>query len=509
MRPRSVLRRFRLPVAVLTAGVTLAACSSSGTGSSASSTSTPAAPSATSSPAGGSATSSVPAAGSSVTTGAPGSAGPPADGQASAVVPWAASGQAPDSTVTVCQFAGPEFDAIQKFGTEFTAMTGGKIKIKMVSIPINQNLPVTINQIRTSSTCDLVDAGAQQAADLNPYLMPLSTFMNDSTLFNAKAYNLDDFPKAVQTVSSDAKNGLMSLTYGSDVQMLYYRKDLMAQWGITVPAPPAAWTWEQFEAALQTVQGKIKAANLSMSPIAISGTQDAGSSMFATTAMWAYGGSPFNGNDPNFTDPKAVEGLTHWNGLLNTLKVANPGSPTYAYNELLTSLQQGKTAMAVEWNAAASTLADPKLSPQSAGKLGYALLPYQQGLPATTPRIFPTTHSLGLSAKSQSQKAAFEFAAWYTSPQIAKAMVSAGMGSSGRFSVLTDPAIVAKQPVLATVGASVQLYHALPAVPSFGDLLLNVMAPQVNAMFTGQKSAQQAAADMQTGALNLAQKSGK
>lgn len=501
MRTYSLIHRFRFPIAVLTAGVTLAACSgSSGTGAS---------PGSTSGSSGAGAMSSAPmsgSAGAGAMSSAPtlGSAG-----SASAVVPMAASGHAADATVTVCQFAGPEYDAIQHFGTQFTTMTGGKIKIKMVSITINQNLPVTINQIRTSSTCDLVDAGAQQAADLNPYLVPLSTFMNDSTLFNAKAYNLDDFPKAVQTVSSDAKNGLMSLTYGSDVQMLYYRKDLMAKWGITVPQPPAAWTWEQLEAALQTVQTKIKAANMQMSPIAISGTQDAASAMFATTAMWSLGGSPFNGNDPNFTDPKAIEGLSHWNGLLNTLKVANPGSPTYAYNELLTSLQQGKTAMAVEWNAAASTLADPKKSPISAGKLGYALLPYAQGLPATTARIFPTTHSLGISAKSQNQKAAFEFAAWYTSPEIAKAMVSSGMGSSGRFSVLTDPAIVAKQPVLAAVGASVQLYHALPAVTSFGDLLLNVMAPQVNAMFTGQKTAAQAAADMQSGAQNLVQKAGK
>ena len=496
----SLLHRFRLPIAVLTAGVTLAACSgSSGTGAS---------PGSSSASTGAGAMSSAPMS-TSFGASAGASTGAGGGGSAGAVVPMAASGQAPDATVTVCQFAGPEYDAIQHFGTQFTAMTGGKIKIKMVSIPINQNLPVTINQIRTSSTCDLVDAGAQQAADLNPYLVPLSTFMNDSTLFNATAYHLDDFPKAVQTVSSDAKSGLMSLTYGSDVQMLYYRKDLMAQWGITVPSPPAAWTWEQFEAALQTVQTKIKAANMQMSPIAISGTQDAGSAMFATTAMWGYGGSPFNGNDPNFTDSKAVAGLSHWDGLLNTLKVANPGSPTYAYNELLTALQQGKTAMAVEWNAAASTLADPKLSPISAGKLGYALLPYAQGLPATTARIFPTTHSLGISAKSQNQKAAFEFAAWYTSPEIAKAMVSSGMGSSGRFSVLTDPTIVAKQPVLAAVGASVQLYHALPAVTSFGDLLLNVMAPQINAMFTGQKSATQAAADMQSGAQNLIQKAGK
>ncbi len=473
MRPHLTRREFGLASAAVAAGALLEAC------------------------------------GSKETPSASETVGPITGDAASSVVPWAASGKAPSTTITVYYFSGPEFDSIQELAPEFTDLTKGKIKVKMVSIPINQNLAATINQIKSNSSADLVDAGSQQAADVNPYLLPLKSMMADPGLFNADVYKMDDFPRAVQTVASDPDKGLMSLTIGSDVQMLYYRKDLLAKWGITVPAPPAAWTWQQLEAALVTVKAKIAAEKLSMSPIAVSGSQDAGGSMFALTSMWGWGGDPFKDGKPNFTDPKAVEGLSHWSGLLNTLKVASPGSPTYAYNELLAALQQGKTAMAVEWNAAASTLADRKLSPVSAGKLGYALLPYSEGLPATTPRVFPTTHTLGVSAKSKNPREAFEFAAWYTSQATARKMVAAGHGSSGRISVLTDPAIVAKMPSLDTVGESVKLYHPIPNIPSFGDLLQNVMAPPVNAMFTGQDTPEQTAKALDTGMQRLISKASK
>ena len=473
MRPNPTRRAFGLGSAAVAAGALLSACGKSG-GSSAGAT-----------------------------------VGPITGAAASSVVPWAASGKAPATTVTVYYFSGPEFDSIQELAPEFTDLTQGKIKIKMVSIPINQNLAATINQIKSNSSADLVDAGSQQAADVNPYLVPLKSMMADPGLFNPSVYNLDDFPQAVQTVSSDPTKGLMSLTIGSDVQMLYYRKDLLSKWGITVPAPPAAWTWQEFEAALEKVKGRVAAEKLSMSPIAVSGSQDAGGSMFALTAMWSWGGDPFKDSKPNFTDPKAVTGLSHWGGLLNTLHVASPGSPTYAYNELLAALQQGKTVMAVEWNAAASTLADPTMSPISAGKLGYALLPYAQGLPASTPRVFPTTHTLGVSAKSKNPREAFEFAAWYTSQATARKMVAAGHGSSGRISVLTDPAIVAKLPSLETVGESVKLYHTIPNIPAFGDLLQNVMAPPVNAMFTGQDTPAQTAKALNTGMQALINKASK
>src|SRR5450759_3542240 len=121
--------------------------------------------------------------------------GPITGTAASSVVPWAASGQAADTTVTVCFFSGPEFDTIQKHAPDFTALSGGKIKIQMVSIPIDQALPVTINQLSTSSSCDLVDGASEHATDLNPYLLPIDSMVADQTLLNPSVYNMSDFPK--------------------------------------------------------------------------------------------------------------------------------------------------------------------------------------------------------------------------------------------------------------------------------------------------------------------------
>lgn len=426
---------------------------------------------------------------------------------ASSVVPWAASGKAPQTTVTVCFFSGPEYDTIAKHAPDFTALSGGKIKVNMVSIPINQALPVTINQLRTSSKCDLVDGASEHGTDLNPYILPLDSMISDPGLLNKAVYKLDDFPAAVQTVSSD-KDGLVSLPFSADCQMIFYRKDLFDRWGINVPQAPAAWTWQQFEAALQTIQSKIKSENLKMSPVAITGSRDASAAMFSLTSMWSFGGDPFKSDAPNFTDAKAVEGFSHWSGLLTNLKVASPGSPTYAYNELLTSLQQGKVPMIFEWNAAATDLNDPAKSPLTAGKLGYALLPYDASLPATTARVFPTTHSLAINAKSKNPRESFEFAAWYTSPEVAR-QIAAERSSGARTSVLTDPQLLTSKPSLANVAASDALYHALPDLPSFGDLLTNVIAPAVNAAFSGQTSAEQANQQMQKGAESLLQKAGK
>lgn len=427
-------------------------------------------------------------------------------GDSTSVVPWAASGEAPDSTVTVCFFSGPEFDTIQKHSEDFTALTGGKIKIEMVSIPVDQQLAVTLNQLRSSSVCDIVDGNSQQGPDLEPYLLPIDSMVADEALLNSSMYDLSDFPQGVLDVTSGDR-GLMSLPFSADVQMIFYRTDLMDEWGITVPEPPAAWTWQEFEANLQIMQEKITENNLDMTPIAIPGARDATGAIYGLAAMWGAGGNPFDGDEPNFNDPKAVEGLSRWSGLLNTLELASPGSPTYQYNELLVALQQGNVPMITEWNAAVTTLNDPDESPITAGNLGFALLPYDESLPADTPRVFPTTHALAISASSENPEAAFSFAAWYTSPEIALE-IAKERSSGARTSVLTNPEVLATNPALDTVAYSNALYHSLPKIASFGNLLNNVVGPNVNSVFTEQVTPEQGMADMQSAAEDLLKKSG-
>src|SRR4051794_1376237 len=113
---------------------------------------------------------------------------------ASSVTPWAASGQAPDTTLTICLFAGPELDSLRKLSPQFTTLSQGKIKFSFVPIPTSQSNQGTLTQLRSgSSSCDLVDQSSTNAGLINQYLEPLDPYMKQPSLFNAAVYDLKDF----------------------------------------------------------------------------------------------------------------------------------------------------------------------------------------------------------------------------------------------------------------------------------------------------------------------------
>ena len=70
---------------------------------------------------------------------------------AGTVAPWAASGRAPNSTVTICMFAGPELESVRKLSPQFTDFTQGKIEVKFVAIPTQSSNQGTLQQLRSKS----------------------------------------------------------------------------------------------------------------------------------------------------------------------------------------------------------------------------------------------------------------------------------------------------------------------------------------------------------------------
>jgi ABC-type glycerol-3-phosphate transport system substrate-binding protein len=429
---------------------------------------------------------------------------------AATVTPWAASGQAPPTTITICMFAGPELESVRKLSPQFTAFTQGTIEVKFVAIPTNSSNQGTLQQLRSkSSTCDIVDQSTTNAGIINQYLEPLEPFMEQPSLFNAEAYDLEDFPAGLRSLAS-SKDGLVALPYGSDTPLLMYRKDLMEKWGVSVPAPPEAWTWDDLYAAVRTIQGKLEAKSPGDPeyPIAVGGASSVSGAIFALQAMWSTGGDPLNadGKGTNFTDPKAVEGLQKSVGLRTELDATSPGTASYDYAELQTALLQGRTAMAIEWNAAASDLDNPAKSPKTAGKMAYAMLPYTGD--AKAPRSFLSTHTLALNKSGVNKNAAFSYVVWYTSKDVARQYVKSGAGSSGRTSLLTDPAFASSQPQLGALNYSLELAHPLPEGPYLPSLLTDVIGPNSNAAYSGTKPVPEAMQGMQTAAEELVKKAG-
>lgn len=429
---------------------------------------------------------------------------------ANEVAPWAASGKAPQTTITICMFAGPELESVRKLSPQFTKFTQGKIDVKFVAIPTNQSNQGTLQQLKSkSSTCDIVDQSTTNAGLINQYLEPLEPYMKQASLFNPKAYDLEDFPAGLRGLAS-SKDGLISLPYGSDTPLLMYRKDLMKKWGIRVPVPPQAWTWDQLYAAVRAMQTKLKAGAPGdpKYPIAVGGASSVSGAIFALQAMWSMGGDPLSadGKKTNFLDPKVTAGLGKSVGLSSQLKATSPGTASYDYAELQTALLQGRVAMAIEWNAAASDLDNPAKSPKTAGRMAYGMLPYE-GDPKT-PRMFLSTHTLAVNQSSKNKNAAFSYVVWYTSKKIARQYVASGAGSSGRSSLLTDPSFAKSQPQLMALNYSLALAHPLPSGPYLPSILTDVIGPNSNAAFAGTLPTDQAVQKMQTAAEELIKKAG-
>ena len=224
--------------------------------------------------------------------------------------------------------------------------------------------------------------------------------------------------------------------------------------------------------------------------------------------IWANGGEIFKGSTPNFQDPKVLQSLAAFSDITTKMKAVSPGVVGYDYDEILTSFQQGKAVIAMQWNAAAPTLSDPKLSPITAGKVGYAVFPYAASVGPKHLRIWPSIHTVAIDKYSLNQKAAFEYALWYTSKGVAGDYVVNGGGSSGRASLLNNPAIDAKRPEYSVLLTSLSLYHPFPAFPSYYTFQQTVMAPEFNSIYAGQQTAAQAVSKLQNEAVSFLNKAG-
>jgi len=71
-----------------------------------------------------------------------------------------------------------------------------------------------------------------------------------------------------------------------------------------------------------------------------------------------------------------------------------------------------------------------------------------------------------VSSYSAYQQAAFEYVAWFCSPEIARETVLKGGGSSGRQSLLHEPSILASNPQYKALADSFAFYAPWPQTPA-------------------------------------------
>jgi len=197
------------------------------------------------------------------------------------------------------------------------------------------------------------------------------------------------------------KGDLYAVPFYGESSMLYYRKDLFAQAGLTMPAHPT-WTQVQGLAAKLNKPGQVAG-------ICLRGLAGWGDNMASLdTVVNTFGGQWFDMNwKPQLTSPAFVNATNFYVNLIR--KYGESGASNDSFNQLLTLYGQGKCAMWYDATVAATSIAGSY--PSMAAKTGYAFAPVN----LTKSSGWLWTWSLGIPKGVSNQSDAWKFVSWATS----------------------------------------------------------------------------------------------
>jgi sorbitol/mannitol transport system substrate-binding protein len=374
--------------------------------------------------------------------------------------------------INVLMVNNPQMVDLQQLTADnFTAKTG--IKVNFTVLPEN-DVRDKISQEFSSQ------AGQYDVASLSNFEIPIyakAKWISPLDGFIAKDPTFDqaDILRPMQvSLSSDGK--VYGEPFYGESSFLMYRKDVLAQKGITMPAQP---TWQQ----VADIAAKVDGAQPGMAGICLRG-QPGWGQLFAplTTLVNTFGGTWFEKDwTPKVNAPEFKEATDFYVNLVR--QHGEKGAPQAGFTECLNNLTQGSVAMWYDATSAAGSL-EAKDSPVR-GKLGYAPAPVVK----TKSSGWLYAWSWGIQAASTKQENAWKFVSWASSKEYEQLVgeklgwsrVPAGKRSStydnpaylkeaGAFAAPTKAAIETADPTNPGVQPRPALGIQFVDIPEFPDL---------------------------------------
>jgi sorbitol/mannitol transport system substrate-binding protein len=264
------------------------------------------------------------------------------------------------------------------------------------------------NVLRQRLTTDIMTNGGQfDVLAIGTYEVPLwgkSGWLVPMTGLPA-SYDLNDVLETVRDgLSSDGT--LFALPFNAESSMTFYRKDLFAAKGLTMPSHP---TYSQ----ISEFADKLTDRAQGVYGICLRGKAGWGENMtIVSTLVNTYGGRYFDEKwNAQINSPEWKSAITFYVDLLK--KDGPEGASSNGFNENLTLMTSGKCAIWVDATAAAGILYN-KSESTVADKVGFAAAPTQ-----ITPKgsHWLWSWSLAVPKSSKSQDAAKRFIVWATSKE--------------------------------------------------------------------------------------------
>ncbi|MEW6345376.1 MAG: sugar ABC transporter substrate-binding protein [Pseudomonadota bacterium] len=303
------------------------------------------------------------------------------------------------ATVTIATLNNPDMIELKKLSPAFE-QANPDIKLNWVILEENVLRQRATTDITTGSgQFDVMTIGAYETPQWGKrgWLTPLTNL--------PPSYDLNDVVKTARDGLS-YNGSLYALPFYVESSMTYYRKDLFAAKGLTMPDQP---TYDQ----IQQFADKLTDKANGVYGICLRGKAGWGENMaYATTVVNTFGGRWFNEKwEPQLTSPEWKKAITFYVNLLQ--KDGPPGASSNGFNENLTLMSSGKCAMWIDATVAAGMLYNKQQS-QIADKVGFAAAPTE-----VTPRgaHWLWAWALAIPKSSKQADAAKKFIAWATSKE--------------------------------------------------------------------------------------------
>jgi multiple sugar transport system substrate-binding protein len=285
---------------------------------------------------------------------------------------------------------------------EFEQLTG--IKVSWEIFPEDQfRQKLAVELVAGSGTVDgfmsLTSWDGQRFMKAGWY-EPIQKYLSNPALTNPQFAFDDFFPNSREIATVNGT--LIGVPLYPEVQLLYYRTDVLKAKGVAVPQ-----TMDELEAAARKLtdkannfygyvtRGKRSAAVYTLAPF-----------IFNQGGQWLD-----RDNRPQLTTPAALKGLEMYGRMLR--ESGPPGAVNIHVYEVQDLMAQGRVAMATESSNIVSTLENPAKS-KVVGQVGYARVP-RGPAGSHTPLI---SWAISIAAQSKNKEAAWYFLQWATSREM-------------------------------------------------------------------------------------------
>ena len=397
-------------------------------------------------------------------------------------------------SINVLMVGNPQMVDIEKLTKDsFTKDTG--IQVNFTILPENELRDKVTQDIATKAgQYDVATIGAYEVPiwSKNEWLTPLDDYADSGDFDKA------DLIKPIVDSLTGEDGKMYALPFYGESSFLMYRKDILADKGITMPEKP---TWDQ----VAKIAAKVDGAQPGMKGICLRGLPGWGE-MFAplTTVVNTFGGTWFTEDWEAQVNAKPFSDAVNF--YVDLIKEhGEPGAAQAGFTECLNAMSQGKVAMWYDATSAAGSLEDPAVS-KVAGKVGYAFAPVKE----TESAGWLWTWAWAMPNTTKKADAAGEFMTWASSKEyenlvgneLGWAQVPAGKRQStyeipeykeaaSAFGAKSLAAIEAADPTNPGVQPRPTVGVQFVAIPEFQDLGTKV-SQDISAAIAGRGSVKEA-----------------